>query len=180
MGLFAIVSIMLDYVIRPTADSDLAAITAIYNESVVRGGATADLEPVTLDQRRAWVEGHRPRDRYPVVVIEAALEGGPQVVGFGSLSKFHSRPGYDGIAELSYYIAGAYQRQGLGTAMTEWLLDAAVQRGFTHVTAIIYADNAGSIALMRHFGFTRFGLLPDAVAATDGELHGMSYWYRTL
>lgn len=171
---------MSDYAIRPAADSDLAAITAIYNESVVCGGATADLEPVTLEQRRAWVEGHRPRDRYPVVVIETEVDGVRRVVGFGSLSKFHPRPGYDGIAELSYYIAGAHQKQGLGTAMAGWLLDAAIRRGFTHVTAIIYADNAGSIALMRHFGFTRFGLLPDAVAATDGELHGMSYWYRAL
>ena len=98
--------------------------------------------------------------------------------GSGSLSKFHQRAGYDGIAELSYYIAGDHQRQGLGTMMVRWLIDAAAERGFTHVTAIIYADNAGSVALMRRFGFIRFGLLPAAVGALDGKLHDMSYWVK--
>ena len=49
-----------------------------------------------------------------------------------------------------------------------------------HVTAIIYADNAGSVALMRRFGFIRFGLLPAAVGALDGKLHDMSYWVKAL
>ena len=144
---------------------------------MIRGRASADLEPVSLESRRAWVDSHRPRAKYPVVVIE-----GPEgaVVGFGSLSKFHQRAGYDGIAELSYYIAGDHQRQGLGTMMVRWLIDAAAERGFTHVTAIIYADNAGSVALMRRFGFIRFGLLPAAVGALDGKLHDMSYWVKAL
>ena len=156
----------MSYTIRAAVDADVPAIADIYNEAVIRGGASADLEPVSLESRRAWVDSHQPR------------EGA--VVGFGSLSKFHQRAGYDGIAELSYYIAGDHQRQGLGTMMVRWLIDAAAERGFTHVTAIIYADNAGSVALMRRFGFIRFGLLPAAVGALDGKLHDMSYWVKAL
>lgn len=156
----------MSYTIRAAVDADVPAIADIYNEAVIRGGASADLEPVSLESRRAWVDSHQPRAKYPVVVIK-----GPEgaVVGFGSLSKFHQRAGYDGIAELSYYIAGDHQRQGLGTMMVRWLIDAAAERGFTHVTAIIYADNAGSVALMRRFGFIRFGLLPAAVARSTAS-----------
>ncbi|MBW3092223.1 N-acetyltransferase [Bifidobacterium sp. 82T10] len=175
--------IMLNYEIRPAEDADLQAITDIYNEAVIRGGASADLEPVSLDARRAWVDSHQPRGKYPVVVIEVtdAATGARTTAGFGSLSKFHQRAGYDGVTELSYYIAGEYHGQGLGTTMVRWLLDAAVERGFRHAATIIYADNAGSVALMRKFGFTRFGLLPAAVTtAGDDAPHDMSYWYKKL
>ncbi|WP_236023608.1 GNAT family N-acetyltransferase [Bifidobacterium miconis] len=174
---------MLNYEIRPAEDADLQAITDIYNEAVIRGGASADLEPVSLDARRAWVDSHQPRGKYPVVVIEVtdAATGARTTAGFGSLSKFHQRAGYDGVTELSYYIAGEYHGQGLGTTMVRWLLDAAVERGFRHAATIIYADNAGSVALMRKFGFTRFGLLPAAVTtAGDDAPHDMSYWYKKL
>ena len=124
----------MSYTIRAAVDADVPAIADIYNEAVIRGGASADLEPVSLESRRAWVDSHQPRAKYPVVVIK-----GPEGAswGCGSLSKFHQRAGYDGIAELSYYIAGDHQRQGLGTMMVRWLIDAAAERGFTHVTAII-------------------------------------------
>ena len=171
----------LRHVIRPAVEADLPAITDIYNEAVVRGGSSAELEPVSLEARRAWVDSHEPRNRYPVVVIDVETDVGEwRTVGFGSLSKFHQRAGYDGVVELSYYIAGAYHGRGLGTAMVAWLMDAAVERGFTHAAAIIYADNAGSNALMRRFGFTRFGLLPAAVTSGDGRIRDMGYWFRPL
>lgn len=81
---------------------------------------------------------------------------------------------------MSYYIADAFRGQGLGTAMVAWLLEAAVERGFTHAAAIIYADNDGSNALMRRFGFTRFGLLEGAVTSGDGRIHDMGYWSKAL
>ena len=171
----------LRHVIRPAVEADLPAITDIYNEAVVRGGSSAELEPVSLEARRAWVDAHEPRDRYPVVVIDVETDAGEwRTAGFGSLSKFHQRAGYDGVTELSYYIAASCHGRGLGTAMVAWLMDAAVERAFTHAAAIIYADNAGSNALMRRFGFTRFGLLPGAVTSGDGRLHDMGYWFRPL
>lgn len=165
------------HTIRNAGPADLQAITDIYNEAVIRGGSSADLEPVTLEQRRVWVDSHEPREHYPVVVIET--ENG-RIAGFGSLSKFHQRAGYDGVCELSYYIADAFRGQGLGTAMVAWLLEAAIERGFTHAAAIIYADNDGSNALMRRFGFTRFGLLEGAVTSGDGRIHDMGYWSKAL
>ena len=157
-------------------DDDLPAITRIYNEAVIEGGSTADLVPRTLEQRREWVDSHRPRGQYPVVVVKSAAG---DVVGFGSLSRFHPRAGYDGVVELSYYVAASARHQGVGTALVDWLLTAARQRHHRMATALIFASNAGSIALMQHFGFTRFGLLPGA-SRNGKRVLDMSYWYLDL
>ncbi|KAA8821679.1 GNAT family N-acetyltransferase [Bifidobacterium vespertilionis] len=168
------------YRIRPAESDDVAAIARIYNAAVEAGGSTADLESQTLEQRRAWVESHKPP--YVVAVIEdaAAAEGDDPVIGFGALSVFYDRPGYDGVTDLAYYIAPEAQGGGAGTAMLDWLLAAARERNMRKAIGIIFADNAGSVALMRRFGFTQFGLLPAAATDATGKMHDMSYWYLEL
>ena len=100
-------------------------------------------------------------------------------VGFGSLSKFHPRAGYDGVVELSYYVASGARHHGVGTTLVDWLLAAARERQYRMAVTLIFASNTGSIALMKHFGFTRFGLLPGA--CDDGtQLLDLSYWYLNL
>lgn len=162
--------------IRNAEDGDIDAITRIYNQAVLRGGSSADLTARSVEQRRAWVQAHAPRDRYPVVVME--YDG--MVVGFGSLSAFHERAGYDGVAELSYYLDERWRGRGWGQRMAQWLVHAAVQRGFSHATAIVFDDNEASKAVLRHLGFTCFGVLPQAVRSGDGKVRDMGYWYRTL
>lgn len=166
---------VMPYTFRPAAESDIQAITDIYNASVVVGGATADLTPRTLDQRRAWVESHKP----PYGVFMAESDGG-QVIGFGSLSVFYDRAGYDGVTDLAYYIASAWQGRGAGTFMLDNLLREARARHMRKACGIIFADNAGSIALMRRFGFTQFGLMPAAATDSTGTMRDMSYWYLDL
>lgn len=162
--------------IRDACEKDLPAITDIYNQAVLAGGSTADLVERTLEQRRVWVASHNPRNRYPVVVVDDA-QG--QTIGFGSLSRFHPREAYDGVVELSYYVDTNARGQRVGTALVSWLLEAASSRAYRMATALIFANNTGSISLMNHFGFTRFGTLPHA--CFDGENYlDMSYWYKEL
>lgn len=162
--------------IRNAEPTDIQSITDIYNEAVLAGGATADLEPRSLEQRTVWVESHSPRDRYPVVVVEST-QG--EVIGFGSLSRFHPRQAYDGVVELSYYVASSARGQGVGTALVSWLMDTAGDLGYRMATALIFASNRGSLALMTHFGFIEYGMLPNA--CYDGKKFlDMSYWYKEL
>ena len=108
------------YTFRPAVESDVQAIADIYNASVMAGGATADLTPRTFDQRRAWVESHTPP--YGVFVVES--EDG-SIIGFGALSVFYDRAGYDGVTDLAYYIDPAWQGRGVGTFMLDRLLTEA-------------------------------------------------------
>lgn len=111
------------YTFRPAVESDIQAITDIYNASVMAGGATADLTPRTLDQRRAWVESHTPP--YGVFVVESE---DCSIIGFGALSVFYDRAGYDGVTDLAYYIDPAWQGRGVGTFMLDRLLTEARAR----------------------------------------------------
>ncbi|WP_314686045.1 GNAT family N-acetyltransferase [uncultured Bifidobacterium sp.] len=180
--------------LRPAEEDDVRGITDVYNEAVAAGGSTADLKPCSVGQRREWMSSHVPRRLYPILVLvqdpgaAPAPREGSRIEGFGSLSRFHPRTGYDGVVELSYYVASRARGRGCGTMIVDRLLHEAVAQGHRMATAIIYADNAASIALMRRFGFTRFGLLPHA--CVDGRdpgwrtgsprLADMSYWYRDL
>ena len=170
---------MSEYSYRLAEQSDIQAITDIYNAAVVRGGSSADTTPRTYEQRRAWVESHH--DPYAVFVIEAPTDGGGrQVVGFSALSVFYDRAGYDGVNDLAYYIDPAWQGRGAGTFAVSKLLEECRRRGMRKACGIIFADNAGSIALMRRFGFSRFGLMPSAATDSTGTMRDMSYWYLDL
>ncbi|WP_291526438.1 GNAT family N-acetyltransferase [Bifidobacterium sp. UBA744] len=167
--------------------SDIRSIARIYNASVTAGGSTADLEPQSFEQRLAWVTSHRePYGVYVVETDESRDEGdggvgasGREIVAFGALSVFYDRPGYDGVVDLAYYVAPDRQGRGIGTALLDFLLREARRLHMRKAIGIIFADNAGSTALMRRFGFTRFGLLPRAARSTRG-MHDMSYWHLDL
>src|SRR5438270_9338317 len=86
--------------VRPAERDDLKAILNIYNHAVLHTTASADYEPQSLDQRVKWYE-LRKRIGYPMFVAEADSK----VVGWASLSPYHTRPGYRFTAENSVYIA---------------------------------------------------------------------------
>src|SRR5512134_2387268 len=106
--------------IRTAQIDDLPAIVEIYNQSIPSQQATGDTQPVRVEDRMAWFREHRP-ERHPLFVAE--VDG--QVVGWCSLSAY--RPGRAALrytAEISYYIALAYHRQGIGRALIEHTLAA--------------------------------------------------------
>lgn len=164
-----------------TSTRDIQAITDIYNASVIAGGSSADTTPRTFEQRRAWIEAHQPP--YAVFVVEAESTDESSVcpiIAFGALSVFYARAGYDGVTDLAYYIAPEWQGKGVGTFLLGALLDECRKRHMRKACGIIFADNAGSIALMHKFGFTQFGLMPDAATDSTGTMRDMSYWHLDL
>ena len=98
-------------IIRLAQMGDLSTIVDIYNQSIPSKQSTGDTRPLRVEDRVTWFEEHRP-DVHPIFVSE--VEG--QVAGWCSLSPY--RPGRAALrftAEISYYIALAYHRRGIGT-----------------------------------------------------------------
>ena len=170
---------VMPYTFRPAVESDIQAITDIYNAAVIRGGSSADITPRTYEQRKAWVESHH--DPYAVFVTETVDDDGERrIIGFSALSVFYDRAGYDGVTDLAYYIDPQWQGRGVGTYTLTKLLEECRKRNMRKACGIIFADNAGSIALMKRFGFTQFGLMPTAATDSTGTMRDMSYWYLDL
>jgi L-amino acid N-acyltransferase len=135
--------------IRPARTADVLAILAIYNEAVLHTTASWDYEPNTLDQRTHWFDQHQAQG-LPVLV---AVNDAGVVVGWGSLSKFRERIGYQYTVEHSVYVAPDHQRQGIGRLLVLALIDAACRLGKRTLIGGIDATNEASLRLHQNLGF---------------------------
>ncbi len=141
--------------IRPARLADAEGIRAIVNHEILHGTSIFELEPRTTAAQQAWLQ-----DRSGVhAVIVATAEGDDnKVLGFGSLSPFHSRPAYNTTVENSVYVHHDHRGQGIGRALLEELMMVAQSHGFHTVIARISGGNEASVAAHRAVGFEVAGV----------------------
>jgi phosphinothricin acetyltransferase len=136
-----------------TAD-DAEAICDIYNREVTGSSVTFDLVPRTLAQQQGWLEEHA--GAYPAVV--AVDRGSGEVVGFGSLSPYRSRPAYSTTVEDSVYVRHDQRGRGIGRLVLAELVELATSHGFHAVMARVVGGHEVSIRLHRGCGFELIGI----------------------
>jgi L-amino acid N-acyltransferase YncA len=160
-------------VIRPAAPADCAAIAAIWNREVLETAATTDTEPRSLEAQRAWLAAHGPA--HPVIV---AVEG-DEVVAFGALSPYRTKPSYARTVENSVYVKDGWRGKGLGGVVLDRLLALAREHGHRSVIARITAVNEPSLTLHERHGFVRVGH-ERQVAEKHGVWHDVITLQRLL
>lgn len=148
-------------IIRDAVETDLPAIVAIYNASIPSRIATADLELVSTQSRRAWFHEHSPSLR-PLWVMQVDQE----TAGWLSFQSFYGRPAYRATAEISIYVASAYQRCGVGRQLLSQAIQYSPTLKLKTLLGFIFAHNQPSLQLFEAFGFQRWGHLPQ-VAELD-------------
>ncbi len=161
--------------IRLAQLDDLPAIVDIYNQAILSKQSTGDTQSLRVADRMTWFGEHLP-DAHPIFVAE--VEG--QVAGWCSLSAY--RPGRAALrftAEISYYIALAYHRQGIGAALIEHAVAACPGLLIRHLFAIVLEGNEASLKLLEKMDFEQWGYLP-RVADFDGKEVGHLYYGRHL
>jgi phosphinothricin acetyltransferase len=148
--------------IRDATETDLATIVEIYNASIPGRRATADTQPITIESRRVWFAEHGPQHR-PLWV--ALVDN--SIAGWLSFQSFYGRPAYHATAELSVYVAPAYQQRGIGRELLQKAIASSPSLGLRTLLGFIFGHNEPSRRLFESFGFERWGLLPN-VAELDG------------
>jgi phosphinothricin acetyltransferase len=143
-----------DLTIRPAVPGDAAAMAAIYNQAVLRSTATFDTEIETAEARAAWLAEHTA-PQHPVLVAER--DG--RVVGWASLSRYSSRCAYISTVEASTYIDESETGRGLGTALSEALLEAGRAGGVHAILARICTENVASLGMCAKLGFFEVGVM---------------------
>jgi phosphinothricin acetyltransferase len=138
--------------VRLARPDDAEAIRSIYNLEVTESTVTFDLVPRTLVDQRAWLAEHD--GVHPAVVAEALDE----VVGFGSLAPYRSRPAYATTVEDSVYVRRDRRGDGCGRALLQELVRLGTGHGFHAVMARIVGGHEASIALHRGCGFELVGV----------------------
>jgi L-amino acid N-acyltransferase YncA len=108
-------------VIRPAAPRDNAAIAAIWNREVLETAATTDTEPRDAAAQAAWLAAHGPT--HPVIVTVQQDE----VVAFGALSPYRTKPSYARTVEELRYVRNGWQGKGLGGLVLDRLIALAAR-----------------------------------------------------
>lgn len=132
--------------LRDAQPSDLAAIAALYNHYVATSDCTMQCSPSVPDDFA---------DKLALLVAEDAGE----VVGFGSLSSWSVREGYQKTCESSVYVRHDRHRRGVGRALLEALLARATMLQKRVVLARIAATQPASVELHRRYRFEEAGRL---------------------
>jgi phosphinothricin acetyltransferase len=142
---------MSDFRIREAVEADMPAVLSIYNQEVLEGVATFDLEPRSLEAQLRWLEEHAR----PYCAIVACDDS--EVVGFGSLSPYHARPGYRFTVEDTVYVHRERRREGIGRLILAALIAFGREQGFHVMLGRIASENEASLALHRALGFEEAG-----------------------
>ena len=161
--------------IRLAQIDDLPVMLDIYNQSIPSKQSTGDTQPLRVEDRMTWFMEHRT-DEHPIFVAD--VDG--QLAGWCSLSPYRTgRAALRFTAEISYYIAYAYHRQGIATVLVEHALAACPALQIRHLFAIVLEGNEASLKLLEKMGFEQWGYLP-RVADFDGKEVGHYYYGRHM
>jgi phosphinothricin acetyltransferase len=147
--------------------ADLRAIVDIYNQSILAGWSTADIQPIAVADR---VERFGKSDpaKPPIWVAEVDA----QVVAIAYLSSFYAgRPAYDATAEVSVYIATAYQRRGIGRWLKQWVIEQCPRLGVTTLLSMHFDHNEATRRINEVLGFQQIGHLTE-IAMVQGQKLG--------
>lgn len=135
--------------IEPLLSADWPEVRAIYEAGIATGDATLD---ASAPEWAAWDADHRPDCRL------VARDEHDRVLGWVALSPVSGRCVYEGVGEVSVYVAPEAQGRGVGRSLLEAVITASEVAGLWTLQAGILPENAASLALHRHCGFRDIGV----------------------
>ena len=153
--------------IDPLRPSDWGDVRRIFLEGIASGNATFETEAPDWE---TWDRAHRADARLIARDADAVASAKTpfSVLGWAALTRVSQRRAYDGVAEVSVYVAAAARGKGVGTALLEELVRASEAAGVWTLQAGIFPENAPSLALHRACGFRDVGR-----RERIGKMHGV-------
>jgi phosphinothricin acetyltransferase len=133
--------------IERMTDQDWPPVAAIYEEGIATGDATFD--------RAAPSWEHWDREHLDTCRLVARVAG--QIVAWAALSPVSRRPVYAGVVEVSLYVKAAARGHGVGKKMLTALIAESEREGLWTLQALIFPENAASLALHKQCGFRLVG-----------------------
>ena len=137
----------MDFVIDSMQPRDWELVRAIYLEGIATGQATFETEAPDWER---WDAGHLPRCRLVV-------RNSDGILGWAALSPVSKREAYDGVAEVSVYVAAAARGRGVGGALMRALIEDSEEHGVWTLQSSIFPENQASVALHLNHGFREVG-----------------------
>ncbi len=144
--------------VRKMTATDWKAVATIYAEGIATSIATFETKVPTYS---TWNKSHMQNCR--IVAIYNKL-----VIGWAALSPVSSRCVYEGVAEVSIYVASNYRGMGVGKLLMKNLIATSESIGIWTLQSGIFTDNKSSIELHKKAGFRYIGKR-ERVGKLNGE-----------
>ncbi len=129
----------------------------IYLVGIANGDATFETAAPSWEE---WDAAHL---KFARLIVFSGIE----VKGWAALSRTSARKAYEGVAEVSVYVAADCRGQGYGKALLEGLVAESENNAIWTLQASIFPENVASIALHRTAGFREVGRR-DRIAKLNG------------
>ena len=133
--------------IEPMRPDNWPAVRGIYLEGIATGNATFEQ---TAPDWEKWDAGHLPGVRF-------VARSNDEVWGWAALSPVSGRCVYQGVAEVSIYVAERARGRGVGRLLMSRLVTDSESAGLWTLQAGIFPENVASIALHKSAGFRVVG-----------------------
>ena len=160
---------MPDYTIRLAEPADLEQFAEIVNHYIETTAINFHDRPQSEEDWEAtWEVLH---ELYPFVVAEKDGVLG----GIAYASPWKLRGSYGWTCEVTVYVRAGHERQGLGKALSERMLDILEKQGYRSIVAVIALPNDASVALHRSLGYELAGTLKNLGFKLD-EWRDVSFW----
>ena len=127
--------------------ADWEFVQCIYSEGINTGQATLETEP---GDWTTWNNRHLAAPRLVFRQIN-------RVLGWAALTPVSSRCVYDGVAEVSVYVAKNARSKGIGTKLLRKLIAESESTGIWTLQASIFPENEASVRLHQTCGFRQVG-----------------------
>lgn len=137
--------------IRSVREQDLNAVLRIYNEGIEDRIATLESEKKDRDDMEEWFRNRQGRYQ----ALAAERQG--TIVGWAALNPYSQRCAYDGVAELSVYIAREHRGTGVGTQLLGALEELARRQKFRKIVLFTFPFNTAGQRLYRKLGYRVVG-----------------------
>jgi L-amino acid N-acyltransferase YncA len=134
--------------IAPMTAEDWPRVADIYRAGMATGNSTFETEVPAWE---SWDGDHVATPR-----LVARRDG--EVVAWASLSRVSSRCVYDGVAEVSLYVADEVRGQGIGAELLDALIQHSEDAGYWTLYAGVFPENEASLRLFRGRGFRDYGV----------------------
>lgn len=128
--------------------TDWTSVRKIYWQGIESGIATFE---TSVSSWLDWDASHLKLCRF------VATDHTGKIVGWIALTPVSSRKAYEGVAEVSVYIAEDQQGKGIGKKLLSYMIEDISQKNIWMLQAGIFQENKSSISLFQSLGFRKVG-----------------------
>ncbi len=152
-----------DLKFRFAQQNDLPILVTIYNQAIKSECVTGDTEEFKVEERLVWFQKF-DNNTYPLYVATYKNK----VVGYCSLSPYRpGRKAMESIAEISYYLDYAYHKNGIGSALLNFVIKDCARIKKKNLLAFVLDINTSTHKILKKFKFKKLGHLPKMIYLND-------------